>query len=128
MRVRINDTEFARMMSPAGDVGKATRRAAGRVRDRAKKNAPVLTGALRSSIVSTLTVQTGSKITYEIGSPVAYAIYQEKGVGPIFARRAPFLHFKTRGGSWVQTLSTGGVPAVHYLEDAIDSLSEADFQ
>lgn len=115
------------MFLPAGEVGRATRRAAGRVRDRAKQNAPVLTGALRNSITSKQTKQGATSISWTIGSPIKYALPQERGTGPIFARRAPMLHFKTRNGQWVRTFSTKGVPAVHYLERAIDTLTEADF-
>jgi HK97 gp10 family phage protein len=128
MRVRINHAELSAMFLPAGEVGRASARAAGRVRDRAKENAPVLTGALRASIVSTLVKQGRTSITYTIGSPIRYAIWQERGTGPIFAKRAPMLHFKTRNGQWVRTYSTRGVPAVHYLERAIDRLSVADFR
>jgi hypothetical protein len=115
------------MFLPTGEIGRAAERAAGRIRDRAKENAPVNTGALRGSITATLAVQGKDSIVYKIGSPLAYAIYQESGVGPIFARRAPMLHFKSRSGRWVKVFSTSGVPAVHYLERAIDSVTEADF-
>jgi HK97 gp10 family phage protein len=128
MRVVINDAEVTALFSPTGDVGRAARRAAGRVRDRAKQNAPVLTGALRNSITSTQVSQTKTTIVYRIGSPIKYAIFQERGTGPIFPRRAPALVFKTRGGKWVRTGKTRGVPAVHYLERALRSLTEADFR
>jgi hypothetical protein len=124
----MNDMQITAMFMPAGEIGRAVERAAGRVRDRAKENAPVLTGALRASIVSTLTKQTRTSISYTIGSPISYAIYQESGVAAIFARRAPMLHFKTRGGQWVNTFQTSGVPAVHYLEDALGAVTEADFR
>ena len=127
MRARFNDTQFNLMFLPNGEIGKAVHRAAGRVRDRAKENAPVLTGALRASITSTLVKQGKTSISYTIGSPIKYAIWQEQGTGPIFARRAPMLHFRTRNGQWVRTYSTRGVPAVHYLEKAIDALSPSDF-
>jgi hypothetical protein len=57
---------------------------------------------------------------------VPYAIIQEKGTGPIHARRAPFLVFMYRG-HLIRTRSTRGVPAVRYLERAIDEFTPNDF-
>ena len=127
MKVIINDTALRAMFLPGGEIGRAADRAAGRIRDRAKENAPVNTGALRGSIVSTLVEQGKTKIVYRVGSPLSYAMPQETGTGPIFARRAPMLAFRTRTGQWARTYSTRGVPGVHYLESAIDAATEADF-
>ena len=127
MRVVIHRDEIVKMMAPSGEVGRASMRAAGRVRDRAKENAPVDTGLLRNSIIAELEEQGPTSIVWRIGSNVFYAPYQELGTGPIYARRAPYLVFKI-GNRWVRTYSTRGVPAVHYLERAIDDLTVEDFR
>jgi HK97 gp10 family phage protein len=126
MKVIINQTEIDKMMLPSGQIGMAAARAAGRVRDRAKQNAPVDQGLLRNSIISTLEKQGRSSITWRVGSPVFYALYQELGTGPIFARRAPLLVFQV-GGKWVSTYSTRGVPASRYLTRAVEAVSVQDF-
>jgi len=128
LKVVIHQTEIARMMSPAGDVGRGAARAAGRVRDRAKRYAPVNTGLLRNSITSTKKISVPLQAVYTIGTPIPYGLYQEEGTRPIFARRAPYLVFKTKDGRWVRTYSTKGVPAVHYLRRALSELSDADFR
>jgi hypothetical protein len=128
IKVVIHETEIARIMNPQGYVGRATARAAGRVRDRAKRYAPVNTGLLRNSITSTQKISVPLRAVYTIGTPLAYGLYQEEGTRPIFARRAPFLVFKTKDGRWVRTYSTRGVPAVHYLRRALSELSDADFR
>jgi len=128
IKIVVHRTEIAKMMSPTGEVGRSTARAAGRVRDRAKRLAPVNTGLLRNSIVSRLVPSGPETSHYTVGTDVEYGLYQERGTPPIFARRAPFLVFRPKGGGWVRTYSTKGVPAVHYLEHALDALSEADFR
>jgi HK97 gp10 family phage protein len=126
MRVVIHQEQIAYMMSPAGEIGRRSARAAGRVRDRAKEKAPVDTGLLRNSIVAELQSQSATSVTWRIGSNVQYALYQELGTGPIYARRAPLLVFKV-GNRWVSTYSTRGVPAVRMLTKAVEQVSIADF-
>lgn len=127
VRVVIRRGAVAHMMSPTGEIGRASARAAGAIRDRAKENAPVDEGLLRNSIVSELAEQTATRIVWRVGTNVEYAIYQELGTGPIFARRAPYLVFKV-GGKWVRTYSTRGVPAVRYLTRAVEATTSADFR
>jgi HK97 gp10 family phage protein len=127
VRVVVHRDALAAMMGPEGEIGRAARRAAGRIRDRAKENAPVRDGLLRNSIVSELEYQGLYNVVWRIGTDVEYAIYQELGTGPIFARRAPYLVFKV-GDRWVSTYSTRGVPAVRYLTRAIEETSIADFR
>lgn len=115
------------MMSPGGDVGRKTAKAAGRIRDRAKGNVSVETGLLRNSIVAELHQQTPTSVTWRIGSDVEYAPYQEHGTGPIFARRAPLLVFQING-RWISTYSTRGVPAQLYLARAAAATTLADFE
>jgi hypothetical protein len=116
------------MMAPEGQIHRASARAAGRVRDRAKKGATVDKGLMRNSVVSEEQTADGPyRLVFRIGSKVFYAIYQELGTGPIYARRAPLLVFRTKGGRWVATYSTRGVPAVHFLGNAIAEVTAADF-
>lgn len=124
LRVVVHERQVAALM--AGDISRGTARAAGRLRDRAKMNAPVDTGLLRNSINAELAQQTPLTITWRVGTDVSYAPYQEHGTGPIFARRAPMLVFKI-GNRWVRTYSTRGVPAVHFLKRAADEVSARDF-
>jgi hypothetical protein len=127
MRVVVHQATIAQMMSPVGEVGRATRRAAGRVRDRAKERATVDTGLMRNSIVTQQVAGAGAnKITMRIGSNVFYTVYQELGTRPIYARRAPLLVFKV-GNRWVSTYSTRGVPAARMLTRAIEEVSMRDF-
>lgn len=126
MRVVIHREQIAIMMSPVGEVGRAAERAAGKIRDRAKRKATVNTGLMRNSIFSTLEAQGLYSVTWRIGTPVDYGIYQELGTRPIFARRAPVLTFKI-GNRWISTYSTSGVPAALFLTQAIAATSIEDF-
>jgi hypothetical protein len=128
MRVVINQRGLNYMMSPVGPVGRAAARAAGRIRDRAKENATVDTGLMRNSIIAgQVATASPRKIQWRIGTAVHYAIHQELGVGPIFARRAPYLVFKV-GNRWVTTYQTKGVPAAKFLTRAINDVTSADFR
>jgi hypothetical protein len=126
MRTVVHRARIVYMMSPMGEIGLKTARAAGRVRDRAKDRATVKTGLMRNSIVSELSAQGLTSISWRIGSSVEHTLYQELGVGPIHARRAPLLVFKI-GRRWVSTYSTRGVPAVRMLTKAVEEVSIRDF-
>lgn len=82
---------------------------------------------MRNSIFAALESQGAFSVTWRIGTPVPYGIYQEVGVGPIFARRAPILTYRI-GNRWISTYSTRGVPAVRYLTKAIQGTSIKDFR
>jgi hypothetical protein len=126
MRVIVHRTQIALMMSPMGEVGRKTARAAGKVRDRGKRGATKDTGLMANSIVSELAQQGPFSVTWRVGSNVKYTLYQEVGTGPIYARRAPLLVFKV-GNKWVSTYSTKGVPAVRMLTKAVEKVSVQDF-
>lgn len=120
--IDVHPVAVAELMSPRGDVGRATARMAGRVRDRAKQYAPVNTGLLRNSITSELIDSSQNNLTYRIGSDVPYAKYQESGTnGPIYPRYARALAFKI-GGRTVFAKHVRGVPAVHFLERALNEV------
>jgi hypothetical protein len=64
-----------------GDVGRFLLKLALKVETAAKREAPVDTGRLRSSITHTL-VREGKNLVAYVGSSVAYAIFVEKGRAP----------------------------------------------
>ena len=127
VKVVVHRSVLVNMHLPNGQIGRSVQRAAGRIRDRARRNVSVDTGLLRRSITSKRQPSGPTSVVYRIGSDVHYAPYQEHGTGPIYARRAPLLVFKI-GNRWVRTFSTRGVPAQHYLKRAADSLTIADFE
>lgn len=96
---------------------------------RARVRAPYRTGTLAKSIVARRTVNTPDLTSYMIGSNVDYAGFQEEGVlHRIYPRKAKALRFKPKGSNvFVFAKSTRGVPAVHYLRDAANTLTLADF-
>lgn len=129
--IRWNEAEFARILE-VETVPQAVRRAAGKVRDRAKANITsagrVDTGAMRAQLVGRR-LSKGSGVWYEVGSPVPYAIYQHQGVtGPVVPRRAKVLRFKPSGSStYVFARSTSGFLGAPFLTDALASLTAGDF-
>jgi Bacteriophage HK97-gp10, putative tail-component len=102
-------------------------RAAGRVRDRARINAPG-SGDLTRSINYRKVSQTSTVAVYSVGSDLFYAPYQEFGTGPIYPVRAKILRFVPAGSAtYVFAKRTSGVPATHFLGRAYSSVSLRDF-
>jgi hypothetical protein len=66
------------LREPGGDVGRFLLKLALKVETAAKREAPVDTGRLRSSITHQL-VREGKNLVAYVGTPVKYAIYVEKG-------------------------------------------------
>lgn len=99
--------------------------AAKAVESRAARFAPRRTGALAASI-KIIKVEHGAQVTYEIGSDLHYAKYQEFGTGPIHARPGGVLRFQA-GGQIVFAKSTSGVPATHFMAKAGALVTLADF-
>lgn len=102
-------------------------------RDRARTN---LANAGRSGhgilmasiIVSPQIMHLGNLLMVEVGSPLFYAIYQEKGIGPVVPVKAKVLRFQPKGSStYVFASRTKGFPGAYYLTRAIRSLTVADF-
>lgn len=105
-----------------------SRRAAEKTRDRARKYAPKRTGALARSIVFRRTRQTNDITEYQVGSPLKYAEYQERGTGPIIARPGGLLRFTSpTSGLPVYARRTRGVPAKHFLQKAAREIKLSDF-
>lgn len=126
-----NASWLAREAGDSGMLGRAAARGAGRLRDNAKRNVTtagrVDTGALRQSIRAEKIRQDTKAITYAVGSPLKYAIYQHEGVkGPVLPRRAKALRFKV-GGQTVFAKRTKGFPGAPFLTDALRALKVTDF-
>lgn len=136
MKVRItwNEAEFRRILDTQ-TVPQAVWRAAGKVRDRAKRNITrVNTGALRNSITAQRLRGGKAGVWYEVGSNLPYAIFQHEGTpqsnpgGLIYPRRATVLRFKPKGSNtYVFAKKVHGIQGTPYLTDALRSLSISDF-
>lgn len=132
--IKWNEQEFRQISSENGYVGWAVRRAAGKVRDRARQNITsagrVDTGKLRNSIrVERATASRPGFVRYQVGSDLLYAIFQEEGTqGPIVPRRAKVLRFQPKGSSaYVFRPRVSGIQGIHYLTRALSTLTLADF-
>jgi len=99
---------------------RAVNAGAAQIEDKARMNAPVLTGALRNS-ASTISKQIGNGAEAEIGfRGIPYARIQEYG-GTIRARNKPYLVYRV-GGQWRKSKSVT-ITGKHYLERAINEAS-----
>jgi hypothetical protein len=128
-RVVLNDRAFLELNLPEGLVGRAVAKGAGKMRDDAKRLAPVDTGALRQSIRSyPLSVSSGHS-TYRVEATTRYAYWQHEGVrGPIYPRRAKVLRFKPKGAAgFIFRPSVSGFPGTFYLTKAAALLRIRDF-
>lgn len=132
IRFTLNRQEF-RAMTENGTIAQATWRAAGKVRDGAKRELTsqgrIDTGKLRQSIVARRVRQGRPGVWYEIGSPLPYAIYQHEGTrdhGPV---RARLLRFKPKGtNAFVFARRVRGVKPSHFLTKPLSELSVGDFR
>lgn len=131
IRFTMNQQEF-RNMTTTGTIAQATWRAAGKVRDDAKRELTsqgrIDTGLLRQSVVGRR-VRTGrTGAWYEVGSDLDYAWFQHEGTkdhGPV---RARLLRFKPKGsGAFVFAKRVRGVTASKFLTKALSRLSIGDF-
>lgn len=150
MTVTLDQAAIRSLGLPGGVVDQAVAKAAGKVRDRAKVNLTkahrVDKGALRQSIdVEPPTGGSPNEVVYRVGSPLPYAIYNERGTGlygphhsPIYPRRARVLRFKPGKNSkipqsrlskkgFVFTPSVKGMEGTRFLERALYSLTVDDF-
>ena len=108
----------------------STRRAAYKVRDRARAFAPVKTGSLRRNIrVEESGRSTPDQVSMNVNANRFYASWQEHGYPyRIYPKRAKFLRFIPKGKNYfVFAKSTRGIPPVHYMKRARDSVTLADF-
>ena len=90
------------------------------IENKAKINAPVLTGALRNSITTNAYLTADGKAVAEVGPQrgLVYARIQEFG-GTITAKNHKYLVYKSKGG-WRRSKSVR-IKGKHYLEKAIES-------
>lgn len=131
-KVRLHIHDAAVRMTVAQEGEKAVRRAAGRVRDKAKVNITkaglVDTGAMRQSITSRRLSVSPTGVWYEVGSDLKYALYHHEGTGPwIYPRRAKVLRFKGGSGAFVFAPRVRGVKSTPFLTDALRTLQVKDF-
>ena len=118
----------AMLRAPWGMVSTDLQRRGQRVLSAARRNAPVDTGRLRSSLRMEVTSTSGPPAV-RIVTNVPYAVYQEYGTGVyagrgyIYPKRGKYLVFKGRGGKLVFARRVKGVPATHFLERALPEAS-----
>lgn len=124
--VKLDQTRINPFLTELSDL--SARAAAARVRDRARANAPKRTGAGAASIGYRKVSSDPRGSTYRVGPSKTYMTYQEFGTGPIRARPGGVLRFQGRSGVFVFTRRTRGVPARHFMRDAYQALSVADFK
>lgn len=109
-----------------------SRRAAIRVRDRARDNVTaagrVNTGAMRDSIRVYPVYSHPEASSFEVGSVLPYTNYQEFGIGPVFPVTAQVLRFKPKGsGVFVFAAYTRGFKGAHFMRKAWRSITVRDF-
>ena len=83
--------------------------------ERLQVNSPVDTGYLKGWFRYE---DTGSMV--DIRSPAKYAIYQDQGTGPIYAKNAKALHWE-KGGKHFFAKSTKGIKGKHFVETSINA-------
>jgi hypothetical protein len=126
------DRQEFRRMTETGTIAQATWRAAGKVRDDAKREITsqglVDTGKMRQSVVARRVRKGRPGVWYEIGSELPYAYFQHEGTrdhGPV---RARLLRFKPKGsGVYVFARRVRGVRATKFLTRALARLTPGDF-
>lgn len=116
-----------------GDLDQGVAKAAGKVRDDAKRiiaaEGRVDTGRMMNTLSSRRVRQTSNGSVYEVGSDLDYAIYQHEGVrGPVRPRRAKVLRFTGRGGAVVFAPQTAGFSGIKFLTRALEGLRPEDFR
>jgi phage gpG-like protein len=121
----------AYLASPTGPVAKDLFRRGKKVESKAKKNLTdrsprrVDTGRLRSSITTQLLSASGKPIV-RVGTNVFYALWIHDGTGIygpkgtyIYAKRAKYMSWKTKGGKRVYVVKTRGMKPNPFLKDAV---------
>lgn len=132
IRFTMNQQEFRRM-TETGSIAQATWRAAGKVRDDAKRELTsqgrIDTGLGRQSIVGRRVRNGRTGVWYEVGTDLLYMFFQHEGTrdhGPVRARR---LRFKPKGSSaFVFAKRVKGVKPSKFLTKALARLTPGDFR
>jgi hypothetical protein len=130
VRFTFNQQEF-RQMTQSGLIDQSVARAAGHVRDEAKKEITaqgrVDTGKMRQS-GRTQKVTRGGGSWYEVEFPGDVSWYQHEGTRDHGPRRARILRFKPKGsGVFVFAHRVRGVTASKFLTKALLRLRPGDF-
>lgn len=113
-------------------VQQSAKKAAETTRRRARLNLTaagrVNTGRLRDSIQVTRKRTSKVRVTFAVTATAPYAIFQERGVGPVTPVRARALRFKPKGSNVVVFAQrTRGFDGAHYMRNAYARLSLHDF-
>lgn len=132
MTLVLNQAAIDRLTQQGGLVNRGVQRAAGSVRDEARRiiteEGRIDTGALRQSIESSAAHIHGSHTaTYRIGSRLDYAKYQHDGVRPFGPRRAKVLRWRS-GGVYVFSTHSSGFAGIFFMTRALRRLSKSDFR
>lgn len=124
---------YRELNSPKGAVGLSVAKAAGKVRDDAKRiitsEGRVNTGALRQSVRSELLWANQHGGRYRVGTDNVAALPQHEGVeGPVLPRRAKVLRFKPKGSStFIFRPRSSGFSGIKFLTRALSQLTVKDF-
>lgn len=107
---------------------RAARIARARARAAARRKGRIDTGEMIRSIGYQRRGEPSLQTTYEVGSPLKYLDWQEDGTKPIVPVRAKVLRFKPKGsGVFIFAMRTRGVPAGHFMKEARNAITQADF-
>lgn len=131
IRFTMDRQEFHRMVT-SGSIDQAVSRAAGRVRDEAKKEITaqgrVDTGKMRQSGRTQKVSGPSGGSWYEVEFPGDVAWFQHEGTREHGPRRARILRFKPKGSSgFVFAHRVRGVTASKFLTRALQRLRASDF-
>lgn len=135
VRVELDLAYISRTVVPnATDM--TAKRAALKTRDRARANLKAAdrmrTGALYRSITARKDRSTGTRTTYTVsagkGLPDDRAIFQERGIGPVHAKKGKVLRFQPKGSSvFIFRPRTKGFKGAFYMKRARDAIRLEDF-
>lgn len=128
-RVVLRRQGFIEINAPGGVVNRGVAKAAGQVRDDAKRFVGVDTGALRQDISSRQLAFSASDCSYRVGANMRYSWWHHQGVrGPIVPRRAKALRFKPKGSAvYIFRKSTRGFKGSFFLAKAVAKLRAVHF-
>lgn len=133
VRVNIDQSKVNELTSAGGLIDQKTARAAGKVRDEAKRiivsEGRVDTGAMMQGVKRERSSSSPPGVsTWIISSDEPYSKYQHDGTrGPIVPRRAKVLRFRV-GGKTVYARKVRGISGIKFLTRALDKVSPNDWQ
>lgn len=126
VRVNINHTKAQAYARQHGRV--SVLRAAQTTQRRARANIAAAGRVNSGALMRSIEIRPTGTMRYSVGSDLPYAIFQEKGIGPVVPVSAKVLRFKPKGASgFVFAQRTKGFAGAHYMRDAYRSLTMADF-